>query len=270
MTKQSNASGTSRSPESRSPGQRRRRPRRGRRRRQRLLRFVVAAMLILFLTFCAFAAVHAVRFLCGITSAAISGLSRPTAPSAAGAAGQPQGIRGNYTKDTAATSTGNQTAADICISGSFLDRALDIKLEEILTPGGDARRQVKDIYFWARTGLTYGPPAGTPDLAQAAEDMLLTGCGDCYSYYAVTKLMFDKLGIPNSCVQKQQTDDDSSEHYWSLVSTDGGRTWYHFDATPRVGEGDDFCLVTDAFLDAYSEGHQDSHRRDKSLYPATP
>ena len=42
------------------------------------------------------------------------------------------------------------------------------------------------------------------------------------------------------------------------------------DTTPRVGEGDDFCLVTDAFLDAYSDTHDKCHNRDKSLYPATP
>ena len=61
-----------------------------------------------------------------------------------------------------------------------------------------------------------------------------------------------------------------SNHYWSLVSLDDGETWYHFDSTPRMGTGDDFCLVTDAFLDAYSAAHKNCHNRDKTLYPATP
>jgi hypothetical protein len=52
--------------------------------------------------------------------------------------------------------------------------------------------------------------------------------------------------------------------------SDGGKTYYHFDATPRKGSGDDFCLVTDAFLDAYSNSHGKCHNRNKSLYPATP
>ena len=51
---------------------------------------------------------------------------------------------------------------------------------------------------------------------------------------------------------------------------DGGSTYYHLDTTPRLGEGDDFCLVTDAFLDAYSDTHSGSHNRDKALYPKTP
>ena len=51
---------------------------------------------------------------------------------------------------------------------------------------------------------------------------------------------------------------------------DGGKTYYHLDTTPRVGDGDDFCLVTDKFLDDYSAKNKNCHNRDKSLYPATP
>ena len=94
--------------------------------------------------------------------------------------------------------------------------------------------------------------------------------GDCFGYFAVTKLLFERLGIPNIDVRKVKNFDGDSDHFWSLVSVDGGKTYYHFDATPRVGDGDDFCLVTDAFLDAYSDSHKGSHNRDKSLYPATP
>lgn len=247
-----------------------------RRRRKKLLRIVVMAALVLFLSFCVFAAIHAGKFLYGLACATLSGLKRPSDPPSVTAPFSPQSIRAAGTQPADRTQETNDPASaddpdgDSCLPGSFLDQALDIKLEEILTPGGDARRQIKDIYAWARLNLTYGSVAGKPSLVQAAEDMLLTGCGDCYSFYAVTKLMFDKLGIPNVCVRKLQTVYDSSEHYWSLVSTDEGKTWYHFDATPRAGEGDDFCLVTDAFLDAYSESHKESHRRDKSLYPATP
>lgn len=76
--------------------------------------------------------------------------------------------------------------------------------------------------------------------------------------------------IPNIDVQKVRNSDDDSDHFWSLVSIDGGEHYYHFDATPRSGSGDSFCLVTDAYLNAYSEKHKGSHNRDESLYPATP
>ena len=85
------------------------------------------------------------------------------------------------------------------------------------------------------------------------------------AYIAEFEAMF-----PNIDVQKVRNFDDDSDHFWSLVSIDGGEHYYHFDATPRSGSGDSFCLVTDAFLNAYSGDHKGSHNRDESLYPATP
>lgn len=148
--------------------------------------------------------------------------------------------------------------------------AVDAKLAAILSLNADPLTQVKAIYSWARSSLTYSGSTDKSDIYQAAWAMLQDGRGDCFGYFAVTKLMFERLGIPNIDVQKVKNYDGDSGHYWSLVSVDGGKTYYHFDATPRVGDGDNFCLVTDAFLDEYSASHENSHNRDKSLYPATP
>lgn len=148
--------------------------------------------------------------------------------------------------------------------------AADAKLEEILRDNATVREQVQDIYAWARLNLSYGGHSDRTDRLQTAYGMLTEGRGDCYGYWAVTKLLFDRLEIPNIDVQKVKNEPEDTDHFWSLVSLDEGKTWYHFDPTPRYGEGDDFCLVTDAFLDAYSDAHEGSHNRDKSLYPKTP
>lgn len=148
--------------------------------------------------------------------------------------------------------------------------AADAKLEEIIRENATIAEQIHDIYSWARLNLFYGGHSDRTDWRQTAYGMLTEGRGDCFGYYAVTKLLFERLEIPNIDVQKVRNFADDADHFWSLLSLDGGETWYHFDATPRYGEGDDFCLVTDAFLDAYSEQHDGSHNRDKSLYPATP
>ncbi len=148
--------------------------------------------------------------------------------------------------------------------------AADAKLAQIVNKNATMRQQVKDIYAWARLNLRYGGHSDQSDWRQAAYVMLTEGEGDCFGYFAVTKLMFERLGIPNIDVRKVKNSPEDSNHFWSLVSLDNGDTWYHFDATPRVGEGDDFCLVTDEFLDAYSQAHKGSHNRDKSLYPETP
>lgn len=148
--------------------------------------------------------------------------------------------------------------------------AADELLQQILGPGGSTATQVRNIYTWARVSLYYGGQSDRTDWRQTAYLMLSEHRGDCFGYYAVTKLLFERLGIPNIDVRKVPNSETDSDHFWSLVSVDGGETYYHFDATPRVGDGDDFCLVTDAFLDDYSSRNNGSHNRDTSLYPATP
>lgn len=148
--------------------------------------------------------------------------------------------------------------------------AADDKLREIIQESATTNQQVHDIYFWARLNLSYGGHSDRTDWRQTAYVMLTEGKGDCYGYWAVTKLLFERLEIPNIDVQKVKNSADDTDHFWSMVSLDGGETWYHFDSTPRYGDGDDFCLVTDAFIDAYSDSHKGSHNRDKSLYPETP
>ena len=148
--------------------------------------------------------------------------------------------------------------------------AVDAKLAQIIKDNMTLRQKVQAIYNWARANLGYTDNFDHSDYRQAAYIMLTQARGDCYGFFAVTKLMFERLGIPNIDVQKVKNYPEDSNHYWSLVSVDGEQTWYHFDATPRKGAGDDFCLVTDAFLDAYSNTHNKCHNRDKTLYPATP
>ena len=148
--------------------------------------------------------------------------------------------------------------------------AADDKLREIIRENANIKQQIQDVYAWARIYLSYGGHSDRTDWRQTAYVMLTEGKGDCYGYWAVTKLLFERLEIPNIDVRKVKNSSDDTDHFWSLVSLDGGDTWYHFDSTPRYGEGDDFCLVTDAFIDAYSASHKGSHNRDKQQYPETP
>lgn len=148
--------------------------------------------------------------------------------------------------------------------------AADAVLKELIHPQASLKEQVGAIYTWAHENLSYGGHTDREDPYQAAYSMLTTGRGDCYGYFAVTKLFFERLSIANIDVEKVKNHEQDSSHFWSLVSIDGGETYFHFDATPRAGQTEDFCLVTDSALDAYSESHKGSHNRNKSLYPATP
>lgn len=150
-----------------------------------------------------------------------------------------------------------------------LNKDVDAVLAKIITEDMTTKQQVKAIYKWARNSLGYSNYDGN-DWLKAAQHMLDKRTGDCFNYFAVCKLMFERLDIPNIDVKKVKKTSGASNHYWSLVSVDDGENYYHFDATPRKGDGDDFCLVTDDFIDKYSKAHNYSHNRDKSLYPATP
>lgn len=189
----------------------------------------------------------------------------------------PGAYRITYTATDAAGNMVHQDAAVTVMEKQegFVDldtiyAAADAKLKEIIRDNATGSEQVHDVYAWARLNLSYGGHSDRTDWRQTAYLMLTEGRGDCYGFWAVTKLLFERLEIPNIDVQKVRNFADDTDHFWSLISLDGGNTWYHFDATPRHGEGDDFCLVTDAFIDNYSDSHEGSHNRDKSLYPETP
>lgn len=146
----------------------------------------------------------------------------------------------------------------------------DELLSGIVDDSMDKEQQVRAIYKWVRGHLSYTGSSDKSDWYQGAYYAMTKRSGDCFNYYAITKLFLERLGIDNIDVTKVKNYEGDNAHYWSLVSLDGGETWYHVDTTPRVGDGDNFCLVTDAFMDRYSDAHAKCFNRDKSLYPATP
>ena len=181
---------------------------------------------------------------------------------------------------TARDMTGNTTRMEVTVTvaekpnsyveAEVIEAKADELLKKIVTEDMTAKAKVKAIYSYVRAHYTYSGHSDKTDWMQGAYVMMTQGQGDCFNYFAVTKLLLERCGIPNIDVRKVRNYDTDSDHYWSLVSIDNGSTYYHLDTTPRVGDGDDFCLVTDAFLDAYSDTHSKCHNRDKSLYPRTP
>ena len=122
------------------------------------------------------------------------------------------------------------------------------------------------IYEWCNTRITYTNSSDKSDWVAEAVNGLRIRAGDCFTYFSVAKALLTQTDIPNIDVLKSDT--SHSSHFWSLV--DVGEGWYHFDTTPRKGEGDYFFLVTDEQLETYSRSHSNSHIFDHSLYPATP
>lgn len=177
--------------------------------------------------------------------------------------------RATATVTVLAWKEGNYTIDEVF---AMVDKELaSIWNEYKITDASTDREKVVAIHKWARKYWFYNKDFDNSqyDLYQGAAYMLNNYNSDCYGYFAATKLMFERLGFENIDVRKVKPYPEANNHYWSLVSVDGGKTYYHFDATPRIG-GFDGCLMTDAALDAYSLAHKKSHNRDMSLYPATP
>lgn len=147
---------------------------------------------------------------------------------------------------------------------------VDAILAQFIRDDMTDREKAEAIYVWSRrdTGhLTYGSAPHRDDYLQTANEFLDTRKGDCFYFFSIQKLMFERLGIPTIDVSKVKNFEGDSNHYWLLVSVDGGETYYHFDNVWSKA----LCLVTDKVMDDFSAA-VDSHpfNRDKSLYPATP
>lgn len=155
------------------------------------------------------------------------------------------------------------------VSYDVIYEEVDAILDQIITEDMTTKNQIWAIYVWIRTNCKYISHSDKDDWMQAAHVMMTERQGDCFNYFALCKLMMERLGIPNIDVRKVKNYEGDSNHYWSLASIDGGQTYYHVDTCPR-SDPETFCLVTDAFMDAYSAAHKNCFNRDKSLYPATP
>lgn len=145
----------------------------------------------------------------------------------------------------------------------------DKVIAKIITDDMDKTQQVQAVYAWMCGNIGYVNSSDKTDWVQTGYKTLVNRQSDCFGFFAATKALLERLDIENIDVIKVKMKDSDPSHYWSLVTVNG-TDWYHLDTTPRKGEGDDFCMVTDDFILNYSAAHEHSHNFDRSLYPATP
>lgn len=187
---------------------------------------------------------------------------------------------GEYTVTYTATDyTGNSVSVTATVSvrekqPDFVDletiyAAADELLAKIIDEDMTTREKVETAALWVRRNCVFVGTSVKDDWLQGAYRMIVNRRGDCFNYFALVKLLLERMDIPNIDVEKVPNYDGDSHHYWSLVSVDGGETYYHVDTTPRK-DSTLFILVTDEFMDNYSRKHGNCFNRDTSLYPATP
>ena len=119
---------------------------------------------------------------------------------------------------------------DEALINDMADELLVKIIKEEMTPAD----KVNAVYDWIEGHCYYIAKFDKSDYMQAAYRMLAENRGDCYGFYAVSRLLFDRLGLPNLTVTRLPNEVRTSNHWWNLVSLDGGENWYHFDSTPHL------------------------------------
>lgn len=181
---------------------------------------------------------------------------------------------------SATDSAGNVTTVETTVTvseapESYVDEAIikekaDELLAKILTEGQTAEEQVNAVYDWIEGHCYYIAEFDKSDYMQAAYLMLTNNRGDCYGFYAVSRLLFERLGLPNLTVTRLPNEERTSNHWWNMVSLDNGESWYHFDSTPHLTYPTRTCLVTDAFLNDFNLLMPNYYYFDHEAVPATP
>ena len=131
---------------------------------------------------------------------------------------------------------------------SDLDRLADEVLAQITTPEMTTRETAWAIFQYVSWNMRYVGRSDKSSWIAAAFVGLTQGRGDCYNYFALSKELLERAGIPTVDLERVG---GVSDHYWSLVYVDDG--WYHFDTCPHHANHPLTCfLLTEAQVRAYT------------------
>ena len=129
-----------------------------------------------------------------------------------------------------------------------------------------------ELYNYIKGRMSYGSTSDKTDWVAEAYRGLSARSGDCFTYYAVARAFFERLGVEVLTVQRTPNVLPTT-HYWLLVNVGNGDepSYYHWDACPHPMEHPlTSILLTDAELLAYNEKVPHYYTFDQNLYPATP
>ncbi len=172
---------------------------------------------------------------------------------------------------------GNKTEA-VRVTVRVIDGYNESELNEMLgkivdgiSPEDRTREEIcREIYKAVRKALVYTQSSEKGDIKRAAYHALMGGGGDCYSYFALSKLLLERCGIENLDIERAEGYTPDT-HFWSMVNIgeDREERWYHFDATELRSDRYDHsgCLLTERQIDAYSKVREHFYTYDKSAYP---
>ena len=188
---------------------------------------------------------------------------------------------------TATDAAGNRSVFNMTVTvlerevtESMVNEILDDVIDDIIDDGMTQKQKLRAIYDYVYDHISYSSIADKSSWVSAAYEGLTTGRGDCYTYFALSKAFFERLGIENMDVSRKQSAviQTGERHFWNLVNLGDGEAdaWYHFDACHLNGLSKPWgFLMTDNQLIQYSEKREKDgisgyfYAYDKAGYPST-
>ena len=162
---------------------------------------------------------------------------------------------------TATDAAGNRTVVTVhvwvwreTVTELMLYAEIDRLIVARVDTGADRVTQARQVYDYVHGAISYTESSDKSDWVRAAWEGLRTGEGDCFTYFALSKAFFNRLGIENMDIHRMEGI-SVQRHYWNFVNvgTANAPQWYHFDTCPIRGESARFgCLLTDGQVAAYT------------------
>ena len=130
-----------------------------------------------------------------------------------------------------------------------VDALADEILAQITTDGMSQYEKALAIYNYVHNNIAYTGASDKSSWLVGAYVGFTRHSGDCYNYFACSKALLTRAGIPNVDLTRVG---GNSRHYWQLV--DVGEGYHHFDACPHPNSYPLYSfLLTEAEVQAYTE-----------------
>lgn len=132
--------------------------------------------------------------------------------------------------------------------GQIVREKAQAVLDEIIKPGMTQDEKTYAVFKRVKYYVYYSGNSDKSSVENAAYEGFTKWAGDCYTYYAMVRVMLDMLKIPNVEVTRVG---GNSNHWWNLVQFEDGK-YYHVDATPhRITDMEHFKM-TESVIVAYT------------------
>ena len=172
---------------------------------------------------------------------------------------------------TATDSSGNSvekscmfTFVEETVTDEELDAVVQAVIDEIITDDMSIGQKAYAVYKYVQKHVKYYGASEKTDWKYEAYHGITKGRGDCFTFYAVSKCLLDKIGAQTMCVERHGGN-RPTRHYWLLVNL--GTGWYHFDAINTCYFNFERFMRTDKEMLSHGRNFWSF---DRSLYPPTP